>query len=136
MRLILCLVLILPALVFGKSPTLRELEVSAEEALSLASANLGTFSDPRINALTRRIYGDQRIILETIKDTARRQEIELPQREVLLPVPPRNAQDYLREQIRIHARFLRSLEASEGVVFKNMIPRVRTILENARRLQD
>ncbi|MBA2403804.1 MAG: hypothetical protein H0V66_03455 [Bdellovibrionales bacterium] len=108
----------------------------SRSAYALATAHIGTFKDPQLNALTNRIQDDQRVLMQTIQDTARMKDFELPASPGPTTLQRLSVESFLEQEIEIHENILNDIKNSSSPVLMNMRQRVQTALENARRIHD
>lgn len=115
---------------------LRELLRKSETAYSLATTHLGVFQSSRVNSLTNRIQDDQRVIQQTIRDTARIKDLEVPEKTVTIVSDPINEQDYLERQLSLHREMLVIVSSSSSPVLRNMEKRLTNSYENVKKNRD
>jgi hypothetical protein len=108
----------------------------SKDAYVLATAHRGHFQDSRLNALTSRIQDDQRVLLETIGDTERMKNLDLPPLTISRSHHQLSEDLYLDREIAIHEEILRNISKSSSPVLKNMKKRIETALSNAITLRE
>ena len=108
----------------------------SREAYALATAHIGTFQEPRLNALTNRIQDDQRVLLKTLRDTARMKDFDLPASPGSTTLQHLSTDSFLEQEIALHENILKDIKNSSSPVLENMRQRVQTALENARGIHD
>jgi len=108
----------------------------SKEAYALASSNRASFRDARMNAITKRIQDDQRVIQETVIDTARMKDLTL-KTDTLRSYASQNSDrnEFLDAQKKLSEEMLQVLTESSSPVLKNMELRVQTTLGNIKALR-